>query len=58
MYYGGIRRRRERKRESVFEEVIAENFTNLGKEIVSQVTGAQISQHKGLKENNTKTYNN
>ena len=34
MYYRGTRRRRER--ESVFEEVIAENFPNLGKEIVSQ----------------------
>ena len=32
------RRRREREKgiESVFEEVIAENFPNLGKEIVSQ----------------------
>ena len=35
-YCRGIRRRRERKRQSVFVEVIAENFPNLGKEIVSQ----------------------
>ena len=36
LHYRGTRRGRERKRESVFEEVIGENFPNLGKEIVSQ----------------------
>ena len=38
MHYRNTRRRREREKgiESVFEEVIAENFPNLGKEIVSQ----------------------
>ena len=37
MHYRETRRRRERKRiEIVFEELNAENFPNLGKEIVSQ----------------------
>ena len=39
-HYRGTRRRREREREkgieSIFEEVIAENFPNLGKEKVFQ----------------------
>ena len=42
--------------ESVFEEVIAEKFPNLGKEIGHG--GTEISQHKGPKEDNTKTYHN
>ena len=49
---------REKGIESVIEEVIAENFPNLGKEIVSGHGDAQISQHKGPREDNIKTYNN
>ena len=40
-YYSGPRRRRERGLEKIFEEVIAENFPNMGKEIVNQVQEAQ-----------------
>ena len=49
---------REKEIESVFEEVIAENLPNLGKEIFSGHGDPQISQHKGPKEDNTKTYSN
>ena len=40
-HYRGPRRRRERGLEKIFEEVIAENFPNMGKEIVNQVQEAQ-----------------
>ena len=41
-HYSGSRRRRERERpEKIFEEMIAENFPNVGKEIVNQVQEAQ-----------------
>ena len=35
------RRRRENGPEKIFEEIIAENFSNMGKEIVNQVQEAQ-----------------
>ena len=36
------RRRREKERpEEIFEEIIAENFPNMGKEIFTQVQEAQ-----------------
>ena len=38
-HYRGTRRR-ERERESVFEEIIAENFLKMGEEIVSQTMEA------------------
>ena len=39
----GIMEREERKKgpEKIFEEIIAENFSNMGKEIVNQVQEAQ-----------------
>ena len=40
-HYRGPRRRRENGPEKIFEEIIAENFPNMGKEIVNQVQGAQ-----------------
>ena len=42
-YYTGPRRRRERDKgpEKIFEEVTAENFINMGKEIVNQIWEAQ-----------------
>ena len=40
-HYRGPRRRRERGLEKIFEELIAENFPNMGKEIVNQVQKAQ-----------------
>ena len=40
--YRGPRRRREEKgTEKIFEEIILENFLNMGKEIVNQVQEAQ-----------------
>ena len=40
--YRGPRRRREKERtEKIFEEIIVENFPNMGKEIVNQVLEAQ-----------------
>ena len=42
MNYRGLRRRREKKgTEKIFEEIVVENFPNMGKEIVSQVQEAQ-----------------
>ena len=42
-HYRGPRRRRETERrlKEIFEEVIAENFPNMGKETVKQVQEAQ-----------------
>ena len=43
MHYRGPRKRREREKdiENIFEDIIAENFPNLGKETVTQVQEAQ-----------------
>ena len=42
IHYRGPRRRRERERtEKIFEEIIVENFPNIGKEIDTQVQEAQ-----------------
>ena len=42
LHYRSPRRRREEKGpEKIFEEIIAENFLDMGKEIVNQVQGAQ-----------------
>ena len=38
--YRGLKRR-EKETEKIFEEIIAENFPNMGKEIVSQVQEVQ-----------------
>ena len=40
LHYRGPRRR-EKGPEKIFEEIIAENFPNMGKEIVNQVQEAQ-----------------
>ena len=42
-HYRGPRRRRERQKgpEKIFEEIIVENFPNMGKEIATQVQEAQ-----------------
>ena len=41
-HYRGPRRRRERKGpEKIFEEIIVENFLNMGKEIATQVQEVQ-----------------
>ena len=43
MHHRGPRRRREREKrpEKIFEEITAENFLNMGMEIVNQVQEAQ-----------------
>ena len=41
-HYRGLKREeREKGPEKIFEEIIAENFPNMGKEIVNQVQEAQ-----------------
>ena len=40
-HYRCPRRRREKRPKKTFEEIIAENFPNMGKEIVNQVQEAQ-----------------
>ena len=41
--YRGARRRREREKgtEKIFQEIIAENFPNMGKEPLTQIQEAQ-----------------
>ena len=41
LHYRGPRRKREKGPKKIFEEIIAENFPNTGKEIVDQVQEAQ-----------------
>ena len=50
----------ERKKgpEETFEEIIAENFPNMGKEIVNQAQEAQSPRQDKPKEAHTKTNNN
>ena len=45
--YRGTRGRREKKvTEKMFEEIIVENFPNMGKEIVNQVQEAQRATYR------------
>ena len=54
MNYSSPRRRREKKgTEKIFEEIIAENFPNMGKEIVNQVQEAQRVPYKINPRRNT-----
>ena len=41
LHHSGPRRRRQRRLKKIFEELIAENFPNMEKEIVNQVQEAQ-----------------
>ena len=57
--YRGPRRRREKeKSEKIFEEIIVENFPNMGKEIVNQVQEAQSPIQDKPKEKHNKTHIN
>ena len=40
-HYRGPRRRQEKRPEKIFEDIIAKNFLNVGKELVNQVQEAQ-----------------
>ena len=44
--------------EKIFEEIIIENFPNLGKEIATQVYEAQSPVQDKSKEKHTKTHSN
>ena len=49
-YFRGPRRRREKGPEKIFEEIITENFPNMGKKIVNQVQEAQSPKKDKPKE--------
>ena len=49
---------REKGSEKIFKEIIAENFHNMGKEIVNQVQKAQSPRQDKPKEEHTGTYSN
>ena len=49
---------REKGPEKIFENIIAEKFRNMGKEIVIQVQEAQSPRQDKPKEEHTKTYSN
>ena len=59
-HYNGPRRRRENGPEKIFEEIIAENFSNMGKEINHQLSlGSTKSPKKDKpKEEHTETHGN
>ena len=49
---------REKGPEKIFKEIIAENFPNMGKEIVNQVQKAQSPRQDKPKEEHTETHSN
>ena len=49
---------KEKGPEKIFEEIIVENFPNMGKEIVNQVQEAQSSRQDKPKEKLTETHTN
>ena len=54
MYYRGIRRReREKGTEKIFQEIIAKNFPNMGKESITQIQEAQRVPYKINPRRNT-----
>ena len=59
-HFRGPRRRRKREKgpEKIFEEIIVENFPNMGKEIVNQVQAAQSPRQDKPKEEHTETHSN
>ena len=59
MHCKGSRRRREKGPDKIFEDVIAENFPNMGKEIVNPSPGStESSRHDKPKEEYIKTHSN
>ena len=54
----GVPEEREKGPEKIFEEIIIENFPNLGKEIATQVYEAQSPVQDKSKEKHTKTHSN
>ena len=58
MHYKSSRKIREKGPEKIYEELIAETFSNMGKEIVYQVQEAESSSQNKLKEEHPKTHSN
>ena len=57
MSYRGLRRRTEKESiENIFEEIIVENFLNMGKEIVNQVQEAQSLIQNKSQEKDVETH--
>ena len=56
----GVSEEEEKKKgtKKIFEEIIVENFPNMGKEIVNQVQEAQSTIQDKSKEKHTKTHIN
>ena len=52
-YYRGSRRGREKGQEKIFEETIAKNFPNMGKEPLTQIQEAQGVPYKINPRRNT-----
>ena len=44
--------------EKIFEEIIAENFPNMGKEVINQVQEAQSPRRNKTKGEHTETHGN
>jgi len=42
LYHGGTKRRREKGAENIFEEIMADNFPNQGKETDTHIQEVQI----------------
>ena len=57
-HYRGPKRRKERGPEKIFEEIIAENLPNMGKETFNQVQEAQSPRQDKPKEEHTETHSN
>ena len=57
-HYRGLRRRREKGPEKIFEEIIAKNSLNMEKKIVNQVQEAQSPRKDKPKEEHIKTHSN
>ena len=59
LHHRGLRKKEiEIGRKKIFEEIIAENISNTGKEIVTQVQEAQSSTQDKPKEKHAKTHVN
>ena len=54
----GVPEGEEKGPEKIFEEIIAENFLNMGKERVNQVQEAQSPRKDKLREEYTETHSN
>ena len=50
-YYRGAKRRREKGTEKIFQEIIAKNFPNMGKEPLPQNQEAQVPYKINLRRN-------